>query len=623
MPKLYVVCLFLPNTLSFDLNEMDSIKPNPQGSNCRKESIPHLINNHTSCSEDFQDAKCNISLSNNEETQFFYLLKDKNVLENGKKYNEDGMLESRKKEVNQPRLKSRASSLSTTITRVRSKGKSSYIMQNYHHTSILVSRKHRSSFDVNLFSKIPWTIELNDQSNVGLGNAIRAADKSGNLQEHMFIGLLGIPTDFLSIMRKYEVEREFITKCKSIPIFVSDNELDNHYNYYCKQILWPIFHYQIPDIPKFKMYQDYSWSHYVALNQAFANKIIEKYNDGDIIWINDYHLLLVPQMIRQKLQHAMIGFFLHVSFPSYEVFRCLSVRKQLLEGILGANVIGFQTDEYAYHFLQTCTKLLNVKMSSRNIQFGSLFVNICDLPIGIDPDNLEKKKTLDSVKLWISLLKERYSGKSLIVGRDKLDEIKGVRQKLLSFEHFLNKHAEWREKVVLIQVALSTSEKNEMQTQVSNIVLRINSTYGNLSRQYQPVVFLRQDITFSQYLALLTVADAFLVTSLREGMNLTSHEFVFCQRGNYGPLIISEFVGSAARFKDAAITINPWNLNQVSDAIYQALTMSAKERLIRWKKLSDTIMNNDAAHWAMNFINEIKCNSFFQEEKKDIHVPKM
>ncbi|KTW30297.1 hypothetical protein T552_00772 [Pneumocystis carinii B80] len=616
MSKLYVVCLFLPNTLSFDLDETDSIKLNPQRSKYKKEPIPHLINKLASCSESFQDANSNISLTNDQESQFFYLLKNENIIENEKKFNdEDEIFEGRKKELNQPKFKSRVSSLSTVISQIPTKGKISYTMQNCPYVPILTSRRRRSSFDVNLFSKVPWTIESNDQSNVGLGNAIRAADKSGNLQEHMFIGLLGIPTDSLSILRKHEIEQEFITRCRSIPIFVSDNEFDNHYNYYCKQILWPIFHYQIPDIPKFKMYQDYSWSHYVTLNQAFANKIIENYNDGDIIWINDYHLLLVPQMIRQKLQYAMIGFFLHISFPSYEVFRCLSVRKQLLEGILGANVIGFQTDEYAYHFLQTCTKLLNVKMSSRNIQFESSFINICDLPIGIDPDNLEKKKTLSSVKLWISLLKERYSGKSLIVGRDKLDEIKGVRQKLLSFEHFLNKHSEWREKVVLIQVALPTSEENEIQSQVSNIVLRINSTYGNLSHQYQPVVFLRQDITFSQYLALLTVADAFLVTSLREGMNLTSHEFVFCQRGNYSPLIISEFVGSAVRFKDAAITINPWNINQVSNAIYQALTMSTKERLTRWKKLSDIIMNHDAAHWAINFINEIKCNSFSQEKK--------
>ncbi|KAG4305702.1 hypothetical protein PORY_000612 [Pneumocystis oryctolagi] len=605
MNKLYVVSLFLPNTLNFNVDETDLLKLNSQKSSQKTTEPVHFIKKFPYCSQNTQDKSFDTSLSEVLEDQFFCPLNTKSILKNKEKDDKkDNTLKIEQKELNKPRSHS-CTSFSLTSAFKASEEKNSSVTY-YPHTPILTSKKRRSSFDINLFSEVTWKIELNDQSNCGLGNAIRAAYETGNFEKHMFIGLLGIPTDSLSVIKKYEIEQRFIKDCQSIPIFVSDNDFDNHYNYYCKQILWPLFHYQVPDIPKFKMYQDYSWDYYVTLNQAFANKIIEIYKKGDIIWINDYHLLLVPQMVRQKFQHAMIGFFLHISFPPYEVFRCLSVRKQLLEGVLGANVIGFQTDEYVFHFHETCAKLLNLETSFQGIKLEYSFVNTINLPIGIDLENLKKRKSTPSVNTWISLLKERYSGKSLIVGRDKMDEIKGVRQKLLSFELFLSKYPEWREKVVLIQVALSTSEENEIQSQVSNIVTRINSTYGNLSQQHQPVVFLRQDIIFSQYLALLTVADAFLVTSMREGMNLTSHEFVFCQDRNYGPLIISEFVGSATRFKDAAIIVNPWSFEQVSSAIFQALTMSYEERLLRWNKLSDIIMHHDAAHWAINFVAKIK-----------------
>ncbi|CCJ30160.1 unnamed protein product [Pneumocystis jirovecii] len=601
MNKLYVVSLFLPNTLGFDLDETNSIELNSQKLHRKiAKPIPHLMQKFASYSKGSQDINCDTSLLEVPEDQFFYSLNTTDMLKD--KDNIKEVFENERKELNLPKIYSHISS--SVVTLREPVKESSSIMADYSHSSILTSRRRRTSFDITLFSEVVWTIESNDQSNCGLGNAIRAAYETGNLEEYIFIGLLGIPTDSLSVVRKYEIEQKFVKNYRSIPIFVSDKDFDNHYNYCCKQVLWPLFHYQVPDISKFKVHQNYFWNHYIALNQAFANKIIEIYKKGDIIWINDYHLLLVPQMVRQKLQHAMIGFFLHISFPSYEVFRCLSVRKQLLEGILGANVIGFQTDEYAYHFHETCTKLLNAETLLQGIKFGSLFINTINLPIGIDPKNLQKKRSLPSVNAWISLLKKKICR--------EIFKLLGMRQKLLAFELFLSKHPEWREKVVLIQVALSTSEENETQLQISNIVTRINSTYGNLSQQHQPLVFLRQDITFSQYLALLTVADILLVTSLREGMNLTSHEFVFCQNKNCGPLIISEFVGSATRFKDAAIIINPWCFEQVSNAIFKALTMPYEERLLRWNKLSNTVMHNDAANWAINFVNGIKTSLSFE-----------
>src|SRR5699024_7548268 len=156
------------------------------------------------------------------------------------------------------------------------------------------------------------------------------------------------------------------------------------YTHFCKTILWPVFHYQIPDNPKNKAYQDHSWVYYVKINQAFAEQIAKEWKRGDSIWVQDYHLLLVPAMLRRLIPDAQIGFFLHIAFPSSEVFRCLAPRKELLEGVLGANLIGFQTDEYCRHFLQTCSRLLSVEATNEGLQLEDRFVNVAKFPIGID-----------------------------------------------------------------------------------------------------------------------------------------------------------------------------------------------------------------------------------------------
>jgi trehalose-6-phosphate synthase len=191
--------------------------------------------------------------------------------------------------------------------------------------------------------------------------------------------------------------------------------------------------------------------YYVKVNQAFADTIIRNYKRGDVIWVHDYHLLLVPAMVRKKLPDAQIGFFLHVAFPSSEVFRCLAVRKELLEGMLGSSLVGFQTEEYGRHFLQTCNRLLCVEATNEGVQLEDRFVNIATLPIGIDPISLSSTREGAAVEEWIQVIKERYRGKKLIVGRDKLDHVRGVRQKMLSYELFLNKYPEWRDKVCIFR----------------------------------------------------------------------------------------------------------------------------------------------------------------------------
>lgn len=444
-----------------------------------------------------------------------------------------------------------------------------------------------------------WTVEPAVQGNGGLTNAMRQAADAGELEIN-WIGTIGFPTDALPETTKEDIHDHLHNDYESEVVYVSDKDLDGHYAHYCKTILWPICSYQVPDHPKSKAYADHSWEFYRNVNQAFADKIVANYKADDTIWIHDYHLFLVPGMVRKKLPNAKIGFFLHTAFPSSEVFRCLSTRKALLEGILGANLVAFQTDEYAGHFLQTASRLLTVETTAEGVQLDDHFVNVTSEPIGINPAAVQEARQELAVAKWIKVLQEKYQGKQVLVARDKLDNVRGVRQKLLAYELFLNKYPEWRGKVVLVQVATSTSEQSELLTTVSDICTRIDSVHSTLA--HQPLVFLKQDIDFSQYLALLTIADVLIISALRDGMNLTGHEFVCCQDGTasdkkHGPLILSEFTGSAAVFGRKHISINPWNYQEQADAIKQALEMQAPEKAHRWAGLHDTVMRQTGGHW--------------------------
>ncbi|KAH3988132.1 hypothetical protein HBI70_044390 [Parastagonospora nodorum] len=465
------------------------------------------------------------------------------------------------------------------------------------------------------------------QGNGGLSNAVRSAVTLGRISDVYHVGLVGFPTDVLDEDKKKEIYEKFEEEYNALAVYVNDKDFDGHYAHYCKTILWPVFHYIIPDHPKSKAFLDHSWCFYVKICQAFADRVVQNYKRGDIIWVHDYHLCLVPQMIRQKLPDAQIGFFLHTAFPSSEVFRCLAARKELLDGMLGANLVAFQTQEYAHHFLQTCSRILSVEATEDGVQLENRFVNVWSSPIGIDPVALAKARAEPDVKEWIQTMQKRYEGKRVIVARDKLDNIRGVRQKLLAFELFLNKYPQWRDKVVLIQVATSTAEgDNELAATCAEIVTRIDAVHSTLT--HNPLVFLRQDIAFSQYMALLSIADALAITSLREGMNLTCHEFIACQDGKaspkkHGPVILSEFTGSAAMFDGAELGVNPWNYANIAEAFRCALEMTDEEKLRRFSKMRNLVMHHTGDFWISNLSKHLAKVHEEQFNRDTMSIPRL
>lgn len=407
---------------------------------------------------------------------------------------------------------------------------------------------------------------------------------------------------------------------------VGDEEADFHlkdqsrWRRFAEHELYTLFHYRqhAPDDGK---KERVSWMDYVRMNQLFADRILHVYQSGDIVWIHDYHLMLLPNILRQRVPNIYIGFFLHIPFPSSEFLRCLPRRKEILTGTLGATMIGFQSYGYSRHFNSCCKRILGFESSSAGVDAYGAHVAVDVFPIGIDAAAVQRlafgNKAIDDN---VTALRQMYAGKKIIVGRDRLDTVRGVAHKLMAFEKFLEKYPTWRDKVVLIQVTSPTSVEEEkedaghkIEHKISSLVSRINGEYGSLS--HAPVQHYPQYISSQEYFALLRVADVGLITSFRDGMNTTSLEYVVCQKDHFGPLILSEFSGTAASLTNA-IHINPWDISGVADAIKDSLEMPEKMRRENHEKLYRYVTTHTVSDWTNGFIKRLLTNltAFSQSE---------
>ncbi|KAI8577448.1 hypothetical protein K450DRAFT_177698 [Umbelopsis ramanniana AG] len=400
-----------------------------------------------------------------------------------------------------------------------------------------------------------------------------------------------------------------------VPVFLDDESATNHYEGYCKTVLWPLFHYIMWNDATDGRREAREWNAYHHVNQQFAKVVIENYRKGDIIWVHDYHLLLLPGMIRDRIPDAKIGLFVHAPFPSSEIFRCLPKREEVLRGMVAANQIGYQTFSYARHFISSCTRVLGYESTPNGVSVDGHHCQVGTFPIGIDTDKVNQRRKSPRVDDTIKAIGDLYAGKKIIVGRDKLDLVKGVQQKLEAFEYFLSHYPEWHNKVVLVQAtdpAISDSAK--LETRVSEMVAHINGTYGSL--EFTPLHHFHHFIQPDEYYALLSIADAALITSVRDGMNTTSFEYVMCQEEKQSPLILSEFTGTAGSLSEALL-VNPWDHAGVAKAINDALCMSEEEKKLRHKVMHDHVISHKAENWAHSFMKNLMSSIATEEESAD------
>ncbi|EFQ95035.1 hypothetical protein PTT_07071 [Pyrenophora teres f. teres 0-1] len=410
---------------------------------------------------------------------------------------------------------------------------------------------------------------------------------------------------------------------KIVPVWLVDEVDDgkdeyilknqSHWRTYAEHELYTLFHYKQNE-PADGRAARKSWADYYRMNKLFADRILEIYNPGDIVMVHDFYLMLLPSLLRQRLPNIYIGFYLHIPFPSSEFYRCLSRRKEILEGVLGANMIGFQSYSYSRHFSSCCTRILGFDSSSEGVDAYGAHVAVDVFPIGINAVSTQRQAFGDpEIDEKLKGIREMYAGKKLIVGRDRLDAVRGVVQKLQAFQLFLEKYPEWHGKVVLIQVTSpsgvhtdrSDGAQEKVVNKISDLAAKINGTYGTLD--FTPVRHFPQYLSREEYFALLRIADIGLITSVRDGMNTTSMEYIICQKDNHGPLILSEFSGTSSSLGSAR-HINPWDMGGVADAIHDALNQSDEERAKYHAELYKHVVENNVQAWTNNYLKSLMTN---------------
>lgn len=344
------------------------------------------------------------------------------------------------------------------------------------------------------------------------------------------------------------------------------------------------------------------------MNLAFADKICEVYRPGDIVMVHDYHLMLLPEMLRQRRPDIYVSFYLASPFPSSELTRCLPRRTEILEGILAADIIGFQASDYAQHFANSCARVRGFEATMKGVTTARANVPIAILPEGIDISGVKSLAFTEAVDAKLEELRQLYGGRRVIMGCDPPGRLGGVDKKVQVFSRFLERYPEWKEKVVLVQtnsrppVEKGDKEESSYTEKVNELVNSVNNAHGSLG--FLPVSLHSHQLSAEEYFALLRLGDLALITCAREGISTTGLEYVACQQDSHGQLIISEFSGTASSLEEA-LHINPWDIAGVAEQINVALTMSAERRQQLHQAVYRHLKQLEAHDWADNFIQHL------------------
>lgn len=388
------------------------------------------------------------------------------------------------------------------------------------------------------------------------------------------------------------------------PVFLPRNVQDNFYNGFCNSTLWPLFHY----FTSYVKYDEAEYEDYKKANELFAQKLAEILKPRDRIWVHDYHLMLLPAMLREIRPEAEIGFFLHIPFPSSEVFRSLPDRwrRELLQGVLSSDLIGFHTHDYAQHFKRSVQHVLGYDHNLRTIRTADHVALVDAFPISIDTASFRRSYDDPKVQRERMRIARQCDGKRILFSVDRLDYTKGLLSRLQAFEHFLDKEKWAQGNVMFVMVVVPSrdivSAYADLRREIEMQVSRINGKYGNID--WTPVVYQYRSIDHAYMVGLYTSADVALITPLRDGMNLVAKEFAASRKDKRGVLILSETAGAAAELS-GAILVNPNDREAISDAITRALSMPPEEQEERHEAMARRLDQYDVDRWAKDFLDEL------------------
>lgn len=460
-------------------------------------------------------------------------------------------------------------------------------------------------------NRLPFSIDKKDDpvklrpSSGGLVSALNSYFEQAHTDHNNFTGKMWIGSaDFTPQEWEQITPSSKNTNFVIEPVFVETELYAAFYNGFSNSTLWPLFHY-FPSLVEFK--KD-NFTAYEKVNTLFCDKLLSVMNEDDTVWIHDYQLMLLPELIRKIKPKATVGFFLHIPFPSYEIFRLLPTKwkKSLLQGVLGSDLVGFHTHDYAQHFIQSAKMLLGIDHQFNKLQFNNHLVKVDLFPIGIDFEKFTHAANNPDILALKETIRTTYAEKKIIFSVDRMDYSKGLMYRLNGFEEFLDTYTEWKEKVVfIISVVPSRDEIPAYIERKKQIEEKISDINGRLSTlKWQPIIYRYGHTAFEELCALYQAAAVALITPLRDGMNLVAKEYVASCASQEGVLILSELTGAASELNEA-ILVNPTDSGEVANAIQYALTMSPVEQKHRMSLMQKRLKDYDIFKWVDDFLEQL------------------
>ncbi|WP_210516524.1 bifunctional alpha,alpha-trehalose-phosphate synthase (UDP-forming)/trehalose-phosphatase [Hymenobacter terricola] len=434
----------------------------------------------------------------------------------------------------------------------------------------------------------------------GLGSIYRA---DGNVW-------VGWPGLFVQDAEEEQYVTEQLAADSMAPVFLTEAEIRDFYEGFSNSTLWPTFHY----FTQFATYEQAHWDAYVAVNEKFCAAVLAQTGPDDIIWVHDYQLLLLPELLRRARPEATIGFFLHIPFPSYELIRVLPWRSELIRGMLGADLIGFHTFGYMRHFLDTVSQVLGLSAINGQIEVEQRAVRVDAFPMGIDYERYAQAAASEVAKEHEAVYREALHDVRVILSIDRLDYTKGIAQRLRAFELLLQRYPEWREQVSLIMLVVPSRDQvaqyADLKVEIDELVGRINAHFRTIA--WNPIHYFYRSLPLEELASLYRLAEVALVTPMRDGMNLVAKEFVASKADQRGVLILSERAGAARELSDALI-INPTDINQLAEAMHEALVMPEEEQIQRMTVMRALVKRYNVFSWTRLFLNQLAYTKMKQQ----------
>lgn len=452
-------------------------------------------------------------------------------------------------------------------------------------------------------NRLPVTVKKENgtlQFSESSGGLATAMSSLGNTEESLWIGWPGIVSEELTSADKITISKK-LKKYNCVPVYLNAELVASFYEGYANDTLWPLFHY----FQESAKHNEEYWQAYKCANELFAKAVVKCADPQATIWVHDYHFLILPGMLRAQLPGASIGFFLHIPFPSYEIFRLLPERREILEGMLGADLLGFHIYDYARHFLSSCLRMLGVKSNYGMLEYKGRTMLTDAFPIGIDYAKFRKLLHTKVVTNEVEKIKETYQKQKIIISVDRLDYTKGIMQRLQAYDVLLRENPKLHKNIVLVMVAVPSRTEvqtyKELRDTIEQTIGRINGEYGTVD--WSPISYQFKNLPLPQVVGLYASADVALVTPLRDGMNLVAKEYVASKTDN-GVLILSELAGAIDELPEA-IKVNPNDIRSIKDAITQALSMTAKEKRQRLASMQQRIAMYTVQRWAEDFLEQL------------------